>query len=261
MKFFYMKVFFIIIFLRMTHSELLFLKISFFSSKFNTKKEKFTSVKEKISSKTFQNFKKMNLNKSIFFLEHLVLKNKYTNLISKNTQFDLFRKHFLDTITLVIFFQCFHLKIKKMNCLDLGTGSGFPGLLLSIIFSEPFFLLIESVKKKNSFHKSIIDYLILNNSKAISCRIESIGKLKNYRQNFNFLTARAVSEIKPLVQFSSPFIEKKGKIIIFKQIKKISEEIKDSRFFVTESKKKIKGVFFVSSLKKGRALLVIDEEP
>lgn len=211
-------------------------------------------------SETYKSFKKCTLKKCNLFISHLILKNRYTNLISKNTKFALFRKHFFDTLTLIVFLKCFQDKKKKISCLDIGTGSGFPGLLLSIIFDHSFFLLVESIQKKSIFHQKIIDFLFLHNSGAICSRIESIGKKTEFRGKFSFITARAVSEIRPLIQFSAPLLQKRGKFLIFKQTEKLNEEIKESLFFSSHNKKKVKGIFYVSNINKGRVVLAFHEE-
>lgn len=231
-----------------------------YSKKLNKKSLLETKFSRHLLSESYEAFSKNNLKKCNFFLSHLILKNRYTNLISKRTQFALFKKHFLDTLTLIVFFRCFQEKKKKMICLDIGTGSGFPGLLLSIIFQESFFLLIESIRKKSIFHQIIIDFLFLYNSESIYSRIESIGKVKEFRGKFNFITARAVSEIKPLIQFSAPLLDKKGKFLILKQTENLNEEFRESLFFSSQNNKKVKGIFFVSNLKKGRVVIAFHNE-
>jgi len=151
-------------------------------------------------------------------------------------------------------------KKKKNVCLDIGTGSGFPGLLLSIILPEIFFLLIESIQKKSFFHKKIINFLFLNNSTNINSRIEGVGKIKQHRGKYDFLTARAVSEINPLIQFSGPLLEKNGKILLSKQRDQINEELKQSKNSLENSRKKIKGIFFVSALNNGRVVLMLQNQ-
>lgn len=240
----------------------LFVSNRIFLGRTLNKKKQCLQIKssENLLPETYQSFKKCTLKQCNFFLSHLILKNKYTNLISKNTQFALFKKHFFDTMTLIVFFKCFQQKKKKISSLDIGTGSGFPGLLLSIIFDHSFFLLVESIQKKSMFHQIIIDFLFLYNSGAICSRIESIGKMKEFRGKFSFITARAVSEIRPLIQFSAPLLKKRGKFLILKQTEKLNEEIKESLFFSSHNRKKIKGIFNVSNINKGRVVLTFQGE-
>jgi len=230
-------------------------------SKLNGKEAKsYLTKKKNFSNNLVEFFRKENTNDTFFFTEQLVLTNKYINLISKKTEFNIYRKHFLDTLTIVIFFKCFEKKKKKNACVDIGTGSGFPGLLLSILLPESFFLLVESIQKKSYFHGKIINFLFLNNSITLNSRIEGMGKLKEHRGNYDFLTARAVSEINPLIQFSCPLVKKNGKILLFKQTKMINEELNYSKNSLKTSKKKIKGIYFVSSLNNGRIILLFQNK-
>jgi len=214
------------------------------------------SEKKQFLDLSLSTLKQKNFHASSVFVEHLILTNKYTNLISKNTEYNLYRKHFLDTLTLKTFFDCFALKNAKILCLDIGTGSGFPGLMLSIILCDSFFLLVESIRKKSYFHKKMIQFLSGNNSKAISSRVETMGKIKNHREAYDFITARAVSEIKPLLLFSAPLTKPNAIILMYKQIWKINEEINEAQNQIYVNKKKIKAIFSVSSINKGRAILI-----
>jgi len=132
--------------------------------------------------------------------------------------------------------------------------------LLSIVLPEIYFLLVESVQRKSYFHQKIINFLFLNNSLNLNSRIEGIGKLKEHRGNYDFLTARAVSETNPLIQFSSPLLKKNGKILLFKQTNKISEEFIHSQNSLKKSKKKIKGIFFVSPFNNGRIIIMFHKK-
>jgi 16S rRNA (guanine527-N7)-methyltransferase len=212
-------------------------------------------------SKNLLNFyKKKNIKNSFLFLEQLILINQYINLISKKTESNIYRKHFLDTLTIVIFFRCFQKKKKKSTCLDIGTGSGFPGMLLSIFLPEIFFILVESIQKKSNFHKKVTQLFFLKNSKPLNMRIEGIGKLTQHREEYDFLTARAVSEINPLIQFSCSLLKKEGKLLLPKQTENINEELAQSETSLQKTQKKIKGFFLVSNIKNGRMILILQNK-
>mmetsp|Transcript_1805 Transcript_1805/g.4607 ORF Transcript_1805/g.4607 Transcript_1805/m.4607 type:complete len:100 (+) Transcript_1805:4206-4505(+) len=95
--------------------KIFFLSSKFIYSKLKPKKTDFFLAKHYNFSPNLVGFyKKKNASNSFFFVEQMILTNKYTNLISKKTEFNIYRKHFLDTLTIVIFFKCFEKKKKKL---------------------------------------------------------------------------------------------------------------------------------------------------
>ena len=79
------------------------------------------------------------------FIEHFIIRNKYNNLVSKQTTYIIYRKHFLDSLTLFSIIRSFCPKSKQKFCLDVGTGSGFPGFVLTMMFPSFFFCLVDSI--------------------------------------------------------------------------------------------------------------------
>jgi 16S rRNA G527 N7-methylase RsmG len=111
------------------------LKIWNFRFKFRQQKKSILNgQKKKNLEKIFESVNKKNIKNSIFFIENLLLQNNYSNLISNNTISNFYRKHFIDSLTLIVFFNFFLKKKKKNFCLEIGTGGGFPGFLLSLFF-------------------------------------------------------------------------------------------------------------------------------
>jgi 16S rRNA (guanine527-N7)-methyltransferase len=239
---------------------------SFFEfSSFNTRKgfyqkKNSNSFKKKHFKEIFEHFKKDNFENSSFFIDHVILRNKYSNLISKKTIYSIYKKHFFDTFTVELCLSIFYSKKKKNFCLDVGTGGGFPGLLLSIFIPNFFFLLIESIKKKILFHRKILSNFNSSNCKSLSSRAEIIGKSKKHRGIYSTILARGVSELHFLVWFSFPLINFDGKIIILKQIFKIYEEIVEAKIDLQENKGKIKAIYHISPIKKGKMIFILKNE-
>lgn len=114
--------------------------------------------------------------------------NEKVNLISRKDFENLYTNHILHSLTLAYF--CEFLPGKKI--IDIGTGGGFPGIPLSIMFPECQFVLVDSIGKKIRAVQTLIDNLELTNAVALNNRTESLG------QTFDIATARAVAPMSQL---------------------------------------------------------------
>lgn len=116
--------------------------------------------------------------------------NKRINLIARNTPAaEILEKHFLDSLTLLPIIDLYG--GTSATLLDVGTGAGFPGLVLAAARSELQVTLVESRQKRVSFLRHIIRTLQLANVKVIADRLEHVDNLAG--QHFTFITSRAVA--------------------------------------------------------------------
>ncbi len=142
--------------------------------------------------------------------------NKYnlTRIIDVN---EVYLKHFYDSLTII--------KITNLNnqdICDLGTGAGFPGLVLAICFPSINITLIESNGKKCYFLNLVKEKLKLNNVKVINTRVEDYAK--NNREVFDIVTARAVAPLKHLLEYGIPLVKVGGIFIAMKANVSTEEE-------------------------------------
>ena len=127
--------------------------------------------------------------------------NSKINLISRKDFSFFYERHVLHSLSIAKFF-----KFKKNSLiLDGGTGGGFPGILLVIMFSESSFYLIDGIGKKILAVKDLIKKINLNNAIAKQIRAE------NFDRKFDFVVSRAVSEIDNLAPLISNNISKNSK--------------------------------------------------
>jgi len=139
------------------------------------------------------------------FLEY----NSHTNLMSKNDTNVLFEKHVFDS--LAIFKWKKFLLHKKI--LDVGTGGGFPGVILAICFPELQIFANDSRIKKINFIKEIKQKLELDNLEAVYSRIEDVSPLKA-----DLIVSRAVSDILNVWELSKKHLGRSGNFLIYKSI-------------------------------------------
>lgn len=141
-----------------------------------------------------------------FLLEY----NSHTNLTAIRNIEDVYLKHYLDSILLLVNFDM----KKNAKILDVGTGAGFPGVILKIFRSDLDITLLDSNNKKITFLNELIKKLELNNVKAVNDRAENF--IKNNREAFDYVTSRAVSSLNVLSELSIPFVKLNGYFIPMK---------------------------------------------
>ncbi len=161
------------------------------------------------------------IDKLISFYEMVVNKNKVMNLTAI-TEFDEFvEKHFLDSLILS---KAYPDISKNRFVIDVGTGAGFPGIVLAIIYNNSRFVLLDSLDKRIRFINEVITGLSLNNVETISGRAEDFGKDPLYREQFDLCVTRAVAEINLLSEYTLPFVKLAGECIFYKS-SDIDEEL------------------------------------
>ncbi|MBR2068471.1 MAG: 16S rRNA (guanine(527)-N(7))-methyltransferase RsmG [Candidatus Gastranaerophilales bacterium] len=182
----------------------------------------------------FEILKNLNINlpfeiqKDLLKWEELFLNyNSHTNLMSKNDTKVLFEKHVYDSLAINLWEDFKNHK----NILDIGTGGGFPGVILAICFRDKKIIANDSRIKKINFIKEIKESLKLDNLEVLYSRIEDVEPL-----NADLIVSRAVGKISDIYELSKKHLKKGGRFLIYKS-KTVQNEI-------DEFKKKYKNVEF-----------------
>ena len=108
------------------------------------------------------------------------------------------------------------LNTKNLRVLDVGTGAGFPGLVLAILNPDWNIVLLESQQKKITYLNHVIKELSLDNVETIHGRAEDIAQDPEYREQFDVVTSRAVAELRVLLELCIPFLTPHGFFIAYK---------------------------------------------
>ena len=144
------------------------------------------------------------------YYEMLVEYNQHMNLTGITEESDVYLKHFYDSLTLE---KAIHLEKMHTLC-DIGTGAGFPGLVLKIVFPNLKVTLVDSLNKRILFLQVVIQELGLKEVEAIHVRAEEFAK--NHREQYDVVTSRAVANLSLLSEISLPLVRVGGYFIPMK---------------------------------------------
>lgn len=140
------------------------------------------------------------------FYQLLIEWNKQINLTRITDKEDVYLKHFYDSLTIAKVID-----LSKIDTLcDVGTGAGFPGIVLKIVYPNLKITLVDSLQKRINYLNQITKELNLKDIKAIHTRGE------DYKENFDVVTSRAVANIETLVKYTMHLVNKKGIFIAMK---------------------------------------------
>lgn len=137
------------------------------------------------------------------YLEYLMFWNRKINLTSIEKEEEIILKHFIDS--LICFLVLKEEEIQKV--IDIGTGAGFPGIPLKILFNSWKLTLLEAQKKKIEFLKEIVKKMELNDVEIIWERAENLGKNENYREKYDLVLARGVAKPNIVLEYAVPFVK------------------------------------------------------
>ena len=161
--------------------------------------------------------KKLNIkitNKELEQLEQyydfLIQYNEHTNITAITKKDDVYIKHFLDSLMVTKSIDLNHIN----NLIDIGSGAGFPGIVLKIFFPNIKIILLDSNNKKTTFLNEVIKKLNLKDIQVVNLRAEEY--MKNHLNEYDICISRAVAYIDIITSLSLPFIKEDGSVILMK---------------------------------------------
>lgn len=153
---------------------------------------------------------------------HLLLEwNQQVNLTAITEYTDVQVKHFLDSLSAAPLITRAAPQNKRL--IDVGAGAGFPGAPLAIAFPELRVTLLEATGKKVRFLDTLARELPLENVTAVHARAEELAHNAHERETYDFAVARAVAELRTLVEYSLPFVRVGGAFIAYKALEAQAE--------------------------------------
>lgn len=155
-------------------------------------------------------FTKEQLTKFYEYMNLLLQWNEKINLTAIIEPKEIILKHFIDSLTINRYLK------ENSKLADVGTGAGFPGIPLKIVRPDLKITLVDSLNKRINFLNEVITRLNLKEISTVHSRIEDFGKNKEYREKFDFVTARAVAHLSVLSEYLLPISKVGGKCICMK---------------------------------------------
>lgn len=146
------------------------------------------------------------LNKLLNFKEIMLRWNENINLTSITDEKEIFIKHYLDSAT------CLSTQIIKSGdkIIDVGTGAGFPGMVVKILKDDINLTLLDSLKKRTAYLEEVTNILSLKNIEIIHGRAEEYGQKKEYREMYDVALSRAVAPLNVVLEYCLPFVKEEG---------------------------------------------------
>lgn len=212
-------------------------------------KEEFITEIEKLGIKlTDTQLEQLNI-----YFQMLVDWNKVMNLTGITEECSVYLKHFYDSLTVC---RVINLDDEKTLC-DIGTGAGFPGLVLKICFPHLQVTLVDALEKRLKFLNAVIDKLSLENIETVHARAEEYGK--NNREQYDVVTARAVAPLNILIEYCLPLIKPNKYFVALKG--NISQEIETLSISLKKIGGKLlnKDLFLLPKENSSRSIIVISK--
>ncbi|MFM6108955.1 MAG: 16S rRNA (guanine(527)-N(7))-methyltransferase RsmG [Sphaerospermopsis kisseleviana] len=149
--------------------------------------------------------------------ELVIEANHSVNLTRITEPSEFWEKHLWDSLRGVAPKQHFIDSLHPgASVIDIGTGAGFPGLPIAIIFPNSQVTLLDSTRKKINFIDSVLTDLPLINAKTIVGRVEEIGQEGKHRENYDLAVIRAVGSVSACAEYSLPLVKKGGLAVIYR---------------------------------------------
>lgn len=161
------------------------------------------------------------------FYQMIIEKNKVMNLTAITDYKEFVTKHFLDSLMLNTVYSV----SSPIDVIDIGTGAGFPGIPLKILYPQMRVTLFDSLQKRLTFLDEVISELHLTDIVTVHGRAEEFGRKEDYREKYDLVVSRAVAELTSLCEISIPFVKVGGSFVSYKGSKG-EEELNKAKFCI-----------------------------
>lgn len=177
--------------------------------------------------------------------------NTRINLTAITEDEEIKLKHFQDSLSILPY-------IEGGSLVDVGTGAGFPGLPIAIERPDVSVTLVDSLDKRVKFLQCVVDTLELKNVKCIHARAEEFGRNPEYREKFDYATARAVASMPVLLEYCLPLLKNGGRFLAMKGANAAEEKF-DKALEVLGGKLVQQNTFLLEHSELQRCIFVVEK--
>jgi len=187
----------------------------------------------------------------------LLAENENQNLVSRRSLEEEFDKHVQDSLEVLNYAN-----VENLTVVDMGSGAGFPGLVLAMHCPDAQFVLVESDRKKSAFLEYAARQLDLPNVTVHNRRLEEVGQDKTFRERFDIVTARALASLNVLLEYGIPLLKTGGTGWFWKGIR-AEEEVTQAATALQLLQARVENIYWYRLIEeRDRALVkVIKEAP
>ena len=158
------------------------------------------------------------------YFNDLIKWNQIINLTSLKDPEEIIVKHFIDSLLLLK-----HIDFSSgATIMDVGTGAGFPGLVLKIMRPDLKISLLDSLNKRLKFVRDVVETLSIRNVDILHFRAEIAGKMPLYRERYDYVVARAVAPMQHLLEYCVPFVKIDSGIFIAMKSTQGKQEVEEN---------------------------------
>ncbi len=189
----------------------------------------------------------------------LVKTNEVMNLTNITDDEGIAVRHFIDSLTLVPYIRAEQKKAGRTNLsvIDVGTGAGFPGVVLKIAVPELSLTLLDSLNKRLNFLNEVSTALSLENVRTVHGRAEDAGRDAKLREKYDISCARAVASLPVLCEYCLPFVKPEGAFLAMKGNVDEEEQASSKAIRILGGRKEKTDKFLLPGTDMNRSIVVV----
>ncbi len=173
-------------------------------------KNNFKSTLKEEAAKIDITLDNIALDRFEMYKDMLIDWNEKINLTAITDEYGIIMKHFIDCLEITKYIN------KEEKIIDVGTGAGFPGIVIAIYYDNIDITLLDSLNKRLIFLEEVVNKLELKNVKIVHARAEEFAHKEEYRQSYNIVVSRAVAPLNILLEYDIGYLKIGGRALFLK---------------------------------------------
>ncbi|MEX1252769.1 MAG: 16S rRNA (guanine(527)-N(7))-methyltransferase RsmG [Dehalococcoidia bacterium] len=192
------------------------------------------------------------------YYETLVDWAERVSLTSVKDEEGVQRRHFLESAALIPIVQAEGFSWEGRSLVDVGSGTGVPGIPLKILVPSLKLTLVEAKQRKAEFLGDLLPKVGLTDVTVITRRAEEAGRHPHYREQYDFAVAKALAPLRTLLELTLPFVHMGG-LVMAPKGKESEQEVKEAAVSLETLKGSVRGVFPLALAESGQSVVLVDK--